>query len=469
MKSLRGRFLLSHIIPILIVIPLIGIGLIFLLESQVLLSDLSEDLTEQANIIADAVSGQPELLQNPDLAASYVTRIQLNIEGEVLLIGSEGILLTTSDPDLRQDIGKIPDIDGLDNVLAGIPSVALHYSWSQPGGTALVPVSDVNQQLVGVVGVSERLDAAASQFGDLRRLIVLAVLLALIVGIGLALILARRLERPLVSVTNAVGEIAEGGRTEPIAEEGPKEIQNLIRSVNALAADLHSLEDTRRRLLANLVHELGRPLGAIRAAIHALRKGAAQDQVTRDELLLGIEDEVIRMQPLLDDLAQLHGQVMGRVRINPEVVSLSDWLPPLIIPWRAAALDKGLHWEAQFPRDLPVVTIDPDRIGQVIGNLLSNAIKYTPEGGSVRISASSSVDEIRIRVSDTGPGIALGEQEQVFEPFYRSQDSRRFPQGLGLGLTIARDLVEAHGGQLVISSQIGKGSDFEIILPVEPD
>jgi signal transduction histidine kinase len=294
-------------------------------------------------------------------------------------------------------------------------------------------------------------------------------LIALIVGIGLALILAHRLERPLVSVTNAVGEIAEGGRTEPIAEEGPKEIQNLIRSVNALAADLHSLEDTRRRLLANLVHELGRPLGAIRAAIHALRKGAAKDQVTRDELLLGIEDEVIRMQPLLDDLAQLHGQVMGRVRINPESVSLSDWLPPLIIPWRAAALDKGLHWEAQFPRDLPVVTIDPDRIGQVIGNLLSNAIKYTPEGGSVRISASSSVDEIRITVSDTGPGIALGEHEQVFEPFYRSQDSRRFPQGLGLGLTIARDLVEAHGGQLVISSQIGKGSDFVIILPVEPD
>ncbi|MGB3713466.1 MAG: HAMP domain-containing sensor histidine kinase [Candidatus Promineifilaceae bacterium] len=469
MKTLRSRFIFSHIIPILVVIPLAGIALIYLLESQVLLSELSDDLTERANIIAEAVSGQPELLQNPELAASYITRIQLNIEGEVLFLGSKGTLLATSDPDLREDIGQIPEIDGLDSAVAGIPSVVLHYSWSQPSGTALVPVSDVNQQLVGVVGVTERLDAAASQFGDLRRLIVLAILIALVIGVGLALILARRLERPLVSVTDAVGEIAEGRRTEPIAEEGPEEIQNLIRSVNVLAANLRSLEDTRRRLLANLVHELGRPLGAIRAAIHALRKGAAEDQATQDELLMGIEDEVIRMQPLLDDLAQLHGQVMGQVRINPEEVALSDWLPPLIIPWRAAALDKGLHWEAQIPRDLPTIIIDPDRIGQVIGNLLSNAIKYTPEGGSVRFSASSTGDKTRISVSDNGPGIALGEHERVFEPFYRSQDSRRFPQGLGLGLTIARDLVEAHGGQLEISSQIGKGSDFVIILPVEPD
>jgi signal transduction histidine kinase len=456
-------------IPILVVMPLVGMALIYLLESQVLLSDLSDDLTEQAHIIAEAVSRQPELLQNSDLAASYVTQIQLNIEGEVLFVGSRGTLIATSDPDLREDIGKIPEIDGLEKAVAGVPSVVLHYSWSRPGGTALVPVSDVNQQLIGVVGVTERLDAAASQFGDLRRVIVLAILIALVVGVVLALILARRLERPLVSVTDAVGEIAEGRRTEPIAEEGPEEIQNLIRSVNALAADLRSLEDTRRRLLANLVHELGRPLGAIRAAIHVLRKGAVEDQMTRDELLLGIEDEVIRMQPLLDDLAQLHGQVMGKVRINPEAVALSDYLPPLIIPWRAAALDKGLHWEAQIPKDLPIITIDPDRIGQVIGNLLSNAIKYTPESGSIRISASSSVDDVRIRVSDTGPGIALGEQERVFEPFYRSQESRRFPQGLGLGLTIARDLVEVHGGQLEISSQIGKGSDFVIILPIEPD
>jgi two-component system sensor histidine kinase BaeS len=469
MKTLRGRFILSHILPILIVIPLVGLALTYLLESQVLLTDLSNDLSERANVIAEAVSGQPEILQDPELVEAYLARIQLNIEGEILFLGSNGMLMATNNQGYFADIGQIPEIDGLEEAIAGEPFVVVRYSWTEPNGIALVPVSDVNQELIGVVGVTESLDAAASQFGDLRRLILAATLIALLVGVGIALLLARRLERPLVSVTESIQEIAVGQRIEPIEEEGPEEIQNLVRSVNMLAANLRSLEDTRRRLLANIVHELGRPLGAIRAAIHALRQGAAEDPETRDELLMGIEDEVIRLQPLLDDLAQLHGQVMGNVTLHRTELDLSSWLPPLIIPWRAAALDKGLGWDARIPDDLPAMAVDPDRLSQAIGNLLSNAIKYTPEGGTVSFAAEVKSQEIHIAVSDNGVGIRPEELESVFEPFYRSSEPRRFPQGLGLGLTIARDLVEAHGGTLTISSQLGEGSTFTITLPLESD
>ena len=148
-------------------------------------------------------------------------------------------------------------------------------------------------------------------------------------------------------------------------------------------------------------------------------------------------------------------------------IDLSSWLPPLIIPWRAAALDKGLQWEAHIPDDLPSIEIDPDRMSQAIGNLLSNAIKYTPEGGSVGIAADVTAEEFHVAVSDSGVGIRQKEQDSVFEPFYRSSEPRRFPQGLGLGLTIARDLVEAHGGTLILSSQLGEGSEFTIALPLE--
>jgi signal transduction histidine kinase len=141
-------------------------------------------------------------------------------------------------------------------------------------------------------------------------------------------------------------------------------------------------------------------------------------------------------------------------------------LTTTLLPWRAAALEKGINWGTDIPDNLPEITIDSERMAQVLGNLLSNAVKYTPEGGSVLVSAGANKSEVWFRVSDTGPGIELEEQGQVFEPFYRSQKMRRFPQGLGLGLTIARDIVEAHGGKLELTSDPEQGSQFTVRLPL---
>ena len=221
--------------------------------------------------------------------------------------------------------------------------------------------------------------------------------------------------------------------------------------------------------MANLVHEIGRPLGALRSAIHALRGGASNDPEIRDELLSGMEEEVKRMQPLSDDLAQLHGQVLGTLELDRQSIDLSNWLPSILFPWRAAALDNGLEWLAAIPNDLPTIEADPDRFAQAIGNLLSNAIKYTPKEGKVKVTAGASKLDTWIEVADSGPGIVLSEQDQVFEPFFRSRQERRFPQGLGLGLTIARDLVEAHGGTLELESRPGEGSRFTIHLPSKAD
>jgi signal transduction histidine kinase len=128
-----------------------------------------------------------------------------------------------------------------------------------------------------------------------------------------------------------------------------------------------------------------------------------------------------------------------------------------------------LIWSSDIPANLPTVNIDPERMGQAIGNLLSNGIKYTPVEGSVSLSARQEGAEILIIVTDSGPGIVLEEHEKIFEPFFRSSHDRRFPQGLGLGLTIARDMVEAHDGQLVVSSEEGRGSQFVIHLPSNGD
>jgi len=214
------------------------------------------------------------------------------------------------------------------------------------------------------------------------------------------------------------------------------------------------------------VHELGRPLGALRSAIHALSKGAGDDPQLLHDLTMGMDEETARLQHVLEDLAHLHDQVLGTLEMNLTPIALSEWLPRMLVPWQEAALEKKLEWKAEIPADLPTVLADPVRLAQIVGNLASNAVKYTPAGKSVGVTAGAEADWVWVRVSDTGPGILPEEQGRVFEPFYRGNTGRRIKQGMGLGLSIARDLALAHGGRLEVESQPGGGSRFTVWMPV---
>jgi two-component system sensor histidine kinase BaeS len=242
-------------------------------------------------------------------------------------------------------------------------------------------------------------------------------------------------------------------------------VTRLARAYNILVDRLLAVEQSRRQLLGNLVHELGRSLGAIHSAVQALQLGADRDLVLRAELLAGIEAHMGHLKRLLDDLASFYEQVSGRFALSVRSVNLGEWLPQVISPWGAAAREQGLTWEVSLADDLPSLEVDPDRLGQVLGNLLSNGIKYTPPGGKLVLTAGVDAVEVWIQVSDTGPGISPEDQERIFTPFFRGSTNGRFPQGMGLGLGIARDLILAHGGRLVLDSALGEGSRFTIWLP----
>ncbi len=468
MRSLRSRFIFSHLLPILLVVPLVTIILLYLLETQILLTDMSEDITEKANLIAQTVNGRPELLQNRPQAESFLAGVSIYIDEGILLINPQGNVIASSEILADEMAENDVDLSGLETAVTGDRSLVVTYGLTEQEAIVLVPVRDINQQLIGIVGVTDTLASAASQIGGLRTLVFLGLLLELLLGIIVGIIMARRLERPITRTMAAVVDIALGREIEPVPIKGPKELRELAQAVNTLAERLYLLEETRRRSLANIVHELARPLGAIRSAVYVLRHGADDDPHIRDELLYGIEESVENMQPLLDDLALLHGQVQGTIQLERHPVAISDWLPPLLLPWRAVAQEKGLQWQTDIPPTLPTLNIDPDRLGQAVGNLISNAIKYTPPQGSVSISAETTANELLIRVADSGPGILPEEEERIFEPFFRSQAQRRFPMGLGLGLTISRDLVEAHNGRLQLESRPGSGSYFTIHLPLSP-
>lgn len=468
LKTLRRRLILSHVLPLLVVIPLMGIALVYVLETRVLLPDLAREVTDQAMLVAELVQEQPDVWEDPAQAQAFAERLGPHLSERVMLLDPEGRLLASDDPHDADRLGQVINVPTLSEARAGEVSVRTAYSTRlhEEIVDVLIPVQGPDQQVVGIIRLSHYLASVQEQFSRLRYLIAGVLAASLLLGMTIGLLLALNLERPLKQVTQSVYQLASGQHLAPLTEQGPEEIRLLLRAVNTLVDRLHNLEQARRQLLANLVHELERPLGAMHSAVQALLGGADADTALRQDLLIGMDGEMDRLQHLLDDLAQLHDQVLGTLELDRRPVALSTWLGPLLATWREAAQRKELRWETIIPSDLPTLEADPDRLARALGNLLSNAVKYTPAGGGVSVEAGVEDGSAWIRVNDTGPGIAPEEQERIFTPFYRGDASRRFPQGMGLGLSIARDLVAAHGGRLEVHSTLGQGSRFTIWLPL---
>lgn len=469
LRSLRNRLILSHILPMVILISFMGVALIYVLETQFLFPRLRDDLAGVAGLLAEITQNQPDLWDDPNYAQNILRHLQPSLATRVMLIAPDGQLIASSDPADSSRLNQPLAMSGLDEVKEGEVVKRTVYSEAFQGKIldVLAPVYDDNQQLIGILRLSYHFDSIPEEILRLRFLIGAILAAALLMGSGLGYFLALNISQPLQKVTQAIYDVALGDRQEPLPVDGAEEIDTLVRAVNYLNARLHNLEQARRQLLANLVHELGRPLGAFRSGLQALRRGAKDDPELSDELLEGMEGEVTLLQNLLEDLSHLHGQVLGPLELERKAVALSEWLPKVIRPWQEVAQEKRLHWEASIPRDLPVIQADPVRLDQVIGNLASNAIKYTPVGGEIAISAGADREGmVWVQVSDTGPGVPFEEQEKIFEPFYRGDQNRRIKQGLGLGLSIARDLASAHGGRIELDSTPGLGSQFTLYLPV---
>jgi len=467
-RTLRNRLILGQFIPMLVILPLMGGVLVYLLERQFLIPQLAYNLLGDARLLAEISSAEFELWGDPILFEDMISRIDLNPNIQVMFLNVDGRLLFSSDRSDNSLLGQRLNLTGLSTAQKGQESVLTNYSILNLRNVlidVLKPVTDASNRVVGIVRVTYRITSIYESFGQLRLLVIGVMALGLVVSALLGAWLAVSINRPVQQVTRAIYQLATGQRRELLHESGPEEIRSQAQAVNFLVEQLNHLEQSRRHLLANLVHELGRPLGALRSAIHALSKGASQDPQLLADLTRGMDEETGRLQHLLDDLANLYDQVLGGLELNLQPIQPGEWLEGILRPWEVAAGEKNLQWQVQIPEGLPEISADPNRLAQVVGNLLNNAIKYTPNGGSVTITAGSSDGEFWLRVQDSGPGIPPDEQEKVFMPFYRGSQSRRIKQGMGLGLSIARDLVTAHGGHLELYSANGTGSVFTLYIP----
>ena len=467
-NSLRLRLILSHAIPFLLIIPLTGIALVYFLENQIIVPNLSSELAGDARIITAVISSQPAILQDKQLAQYFLNELHPRLSANVMLIDPNGNMLASTNP---ADFGrtlKVPIPILTNNNQKNLLQSVYHFLQFKPEVVEFfAPVSDQNGELIGIVKLSYDFSTIFDEFSSLRTLIMGILVAGMLLGIALGAVLALNTSKQIMQVAQAVNGLAIGSPRQTLPEKGPDEIKVLLHAVNFLVERLNSLEAARKQLLSNLVHELGRPLGALRAGLAAVQRGAKDDPVLLDELIQGMDEEAARLQHLLEDLSHLYGQLSGSLELNRVALNLNEWLPKVLRPWQEAAQQKRLHWEQDLPGDLPTIQADPDRLAQVIENLTANAVKYTGAHGTIAISAGVSDHNLWIQVGDSGPGISPEEQEKIFEPYYRGNQGRRIKQGMGLGLSIAKDLVQAHGGKIELDSTPGIGSKFTISLPID--
>jgi two-component system sensor histidine kinase BaeS len=284
----------------------------------------------------------------------------------------------------------------------------------------------------------------------------------LLVGLVVVALLAgravRRMAAPIGDVMEAADRVAGGHYGTRVQIRGPEEVRRLARSFNQMTERLEANEAQRRALLADVAHELRTPLSVIRGNVEGVLDGV----YPADEAHLGpVLEETVVMARLLDDLQTLSTAEAGVLRLHRERVDPAALAQDAVAAFRARANSAGVSLDCRTAAGVPELEVDPVRVGEVMANLLANAIRHTPRGGSVTVTVDPVPAGVAFTVADTGPGIDPRDLPHVFDRFVKSADSG----GAGLGLAIARSLVQAHGGRITAESTPGRGTTMRFVLP----
>lgn len=323
-------------------------------------------------------------------------------------------------------------------------------------------------------------DNGSDLLSGVTRAALIGGLLAGLVAFALAIVLVRQITRPLTALTDASRRIAQGDLTARVPEEGTDELGQLGGSFNRMATALETQETLRRNLMADVAHELRTPLTAIQGTVEAIQDGIFP---LSSESLEPIHEQTLLLGRLVEDLRTLAQAEAGRLSLALAPLNVAEVVERIVGGQLPAAQQAGVELSWRAEEGLPTVYGDSQRIAQILSNLLSNALRHSPAGGEIEVTVRSAQDlpgfpkpgrsetlcGLLLAVQDSGPGIALADLPHIFDRFYRGDPSRsRGTGGSGLGLTIARQLVEAHGGRIWAESPppgAETGSVFFVWLP----
>ncbi len=307
----------------------------------------------------------------------------------------------------------------------------------------------------------------------------LLLLFASAVSVSFGYFISTSVTQALRDLMKGAETISEGDFSTRVPVEGDDEVAHLSRSFNEMAARLEkareaerALDDARRNLVAWASHDLRTPLASLRAMLDALAEGVVDDPETVARYLQQSQQETNRMSALIDDLFELAQIDAGGVELQREAASLSDLISDTLGAFAARAVARNLSLTGEVSPDIDPVWMSPGKISRVFRNLIENAIRFTPAGGAIHVRAGMEHASVVVAVSDTGSGIPAEDLPHVFDRFYRGEKSRSregyVSGGAGLGLAIAKGIIEAHGGRIWVESAVGRGTVMKFSLPRNP-
>lgn len=470
MNSVGTRLFAAFLAIILLVILLVSFTLIILLRNNPLVqrADLATLFNASTAMTQPALPGPDETPAQGEakvqaLAHIYGVRVLLTDNtGEVLLDSDQGTGLPLP---LRRFRTARKDAF-FPQVMVGQVRDSRLTLWlfvARSIGTNRVLVTAAPPRpLAGVVFFAENLLLPMAE----------AAAIAILVAIILAIVISRSIAQPLQKMAAVAQAIAQGDYNQAAPESGPNEVRDLGQALNTMKQQVQATQQGQRDFLANVSHELKTPLTSIQGFAQAMLDGAAAtpEAIRRSATIIFSESD--RMRRLVDGLLDLARLDSGLRALNLTTIDLRTVLAAVNDKLSLRAKDKGVALRLEVPPALPSVHADADRLAQVFTNLMDNALKHTPAGGTVTVAAGAAAAPpgttpkwVDASVSDTGPGIPADDLSHIFERFYQVDKSRARRAGAGLGLTISKEIVEAHGGTLRAESVVGLGSRFIVRLP----
>jgi len=369
----------------------------------------------------------------------------------LVLVDPQGLVVADSHGTIHVgDPAKFEPPDRIIPIMAG--QISFGAAVISPGGSAPPPG-----------GAPAEDESVSDLSSSINRYLLWGGLLGVAVAAVVTFLMSRRILSPVESLAQAARGLSKGDFSQRVKVDSKDEFGELAIAFNAMAEDLERTEQLRRNLVADVAHELRTPLSNIQGHLEAIRDGLLPaEPATFDS----IYEEVLLLARLVEDLQELTLAEAGQLTLLRHPADVADIARRAASAAQPPAEARGLTIETDLPGHPATAEVDPERIGQVLRNLLSNAITHTSEGGRITVELKDEGHELRVTVADTGAGIPPDDLPYVFERFYRVDRSRvRATGGAGLGLTIAKRLVDAHGGTIGVESELGKGSRFTFTLP----